>query len=482
MNDKYEVIIGLEVHTQLLTKSKAFCSCSVQFGDIPNSNTCPVCLGHPGALPVLNEEVVRYAVKLGLATNCKIRETSIFARKNYFYEDLPKGYQISQYDKPICYDGYIEIQLDEHNTKKIGITRIHIEEDTGKAIHDLDIDTLLDYNRSGVPLLEIVSEPDIRTPEEAHKYLEQLRQILLYLEISSGNMEEGALRCDANISVRLRGEKKFGTKTEVKNLNSFRNVQKALEYEIDRQIEMIEQNQTIQQETRLWDAAKHQTRVMRTKEMAHDYRYFPEPDLVNLYTPNEFVKEIEQELPELPFQRRVRFQKEYNLPWYDSNILVSDKEIADYYENAALLIENQNSTTYKLLSNWIMTEVLRVLSNKNINISQLGLNPKYLAELVELLATNSISSRIAKDLFEEMIASNTSPKEIIQNKGIAQISDTSQLEEIIKEIISKNQESVEKYKSGRTNVFGFFVGQVMKSTQGKANPKIVNQILEKYLN
>lgn len=482
MNDKYEAIIGLEVHTQLLTKSKAFCSCSVQFGDIPNSNTCPVCLGHPGALPVLNEEVVRYAVILGLATNCKIRETSIFARKNYFYEDLPKGYQISQYDKPICYDGYIEIQLDEHNTKKIGITRIHIEEDTGKAIHDLDIDTLLDYNRSGVPLLEIVSEPDIRTPEEAHKYLEQLRQILLYLEISSGNMEEGALRCDANISVRLRGEKKFGTKTEVKNLNSFRNVQKALEYEIDRQIEMIEQNQTIQQETRLWDAAKHQTRVMRTKEMAHDYRYFPEPDLVNLYTPNEFVKEIEQELPELPFQRRVRFQKEYNLPWYDSNILVSDKEIADYYENAALLIENQNSTTYKLLSNWIMTEVLRVLSNKNINISQLGLNPKYLAELVELLATNSISSRIAKDLFEEMIASNTSPKEIIQNKGIAQISDTSQLEEIIKEIISKNQESVEKYKSGRTNVFGFFVGQVMKSTQGKANPKIVNQILEKYLN
>lgn len=482
MNDKYEVIIGLEVHTQLLTKSKAFCSCSVQFGDIPNSNTCPVCLGHPGALPVLNEEVVRYAVKLGLATNCKIRETSIFARKNYFYEDLPKGYQISQYDKPICYDGYIEIQLDEHNTKKIGITRIHIEEDTGKAIHDLDIDTLLDYNRSGVPLLEIVSEPDIRTPEEAHKYLEQLRQILLYLEISSGNMEEGALRCDANISVRLRGEKKFGTKTEVKNLNSFRNVQKALEYEIDRQIEMIEHNQTIQQETRLWDATKHQTRVMRTKEMAHDYRYFPEPDLVNLYTPNEFVKEIEQELPELPFQRRIRFQKEYSLPWYDSNILVSDKEIADYYENAALLIENQNSTTYKLLSNWIMTEVLRVLSNKNINISQLGLNPKYLAELVELLATNSISSRIAKDLFEEMIASNTSPKEIIQNKGIAQISDTSQLEEIIKEIISKNQESVEKYKSGRTNVFGFFVGQVMKSTQGKANPKIVNQILEKYLN
>ncbi|HPD33436.1 MAG TPA: Asp-tRNA(Asn)/Glu-tRNA(Gln) amidotransferase subunit GatB [Bacteroidota bacterium] len=482
MNDKYEAIIGLEVHTQLLTKSKAFCSCSVQFGDIPNTNTCPVCLGHPGALPVLNEEVVRYAVKLGLATNCKIRETSIFARKNYFYEDLPKGYQISQYDKPICYDGFIEIQLDEHTTKKIGITRIHIEEDTGKAIHDLDIDTLLDYNRSGVPLLEIVSEPDIRTPEEAHKYLEQLRQILLYLGISSGNMEEGALRCDANVSVRLRGAEKFGTKTEVKNLNSFRNVQKALEYEIDRQSEMLKNHQVIHQETMLWDASRHQTRVMRTKEMAHDYRYFPEPDLLNLYIPDEFIREIKKELPELPFERRARFQVEYGLPWYDTNILVSDKYVGDFYEKAAFLIENKNETTYKLLSNWIMTEVLRVLSEKNITISQLELNPKFLAELVELLADNSISSRIAKDVFEEMISTKKSPKDIISEKGITQISNTNELEMIIKEIISNNQESVEKYKSGKKNVFGFFVGQVMKQTQGKANPQIVNQILEKYLN
>ena len=482
MNDKYEAVIGLEVHTQLLTKSKAFCGCSVQFGDIPNSNTCPVCLGHPGALPVLNEEVVRYAVKLGLATNCNIRETSIFARKNYFYEDLPKGYQISQYDKPICYDGFIEIQLDEHTTKKIGITRIHIEEDTGKAIHDLDIDTLIDYNRSGVPLLEIVSEPDIRTPDEAHKYLEQIRQILLYLGISSGNMEEGALRCDANISIRLRGAEKFGTKTEVKNLNSFRNVQKALEYEIERQIEMVENNEIIHQETRQWDAAKHQTRLMRSKEMAHDYRYFPEPDLVSLYVPNEFINEVNQNLPELPFQRRVRFQEEYKLPWYNANILVSDRDIGDFYEDAVLLLDNKTELTYKLLSNWIMTEVLRVLSEKSITISQLGLNPKNLAELVELLAGNSISSRIAKDVFEDMITSNISPKEIIEKKGISQISDATQLEEIIKDIITKNPESVEKYKAGRSNVFGFFVGQVMKSTQGKANPKIVNEILEKYLN
>ncbi|HOV91500.1 MAG TPA: Asp-tRNA(Asn)/Glu-tRNA(Gln) amidotransferase subunit GatB [Candidatus Kapabacteria bacterium] len=481
MNNKYEAIIGLEVHTQLLTKSKAFCSCSVQFGDIPNTNTCPVCLGHPGSLPVLNEEVVRYAVKLGLATNCKIRETSVFARKNYFYEDLPKGYQISQYDKPICYDGFIEIQLDEHTTKKIGITRIHIEEDTGKAIHDLDIDTLLDYNRSGVPLLEIVSEPDIRTSEEAHKYLEQLRQILLYLGISSGNMEEGALRCDANVSVRLRGAEKFGTKTEVKNLNSFRNVQKALEYEIERQIDILENHQVVHQETMLWDAGRHQTRVMRTKEMAHDYRYFPEPDLLSLFVPEEFIKEIKKELPELPFERRTRFQIEYGLPWYDANILVTDKYVGEFYENAAQLLEIKNETTYKLLSNWIMTEVLRVLSEKNITISELELNPKFLAELVVLLSDNSISSRIAKDIFEEMISTKKSPKDIIIEKGITQISNSDELELIIKEIISNNQDSVEKYKSGKKNVFGFLVGQVMKQTQGKANPQIVNQILEKYL-
>jgi aspartyl-tRNA(Asn)/glutamyl-tRNA(Gln) amidotransferase subunit B len=340
---------------------------------------------------------------------------------------------------------------------------------------------LLDYNRSGVPLLEIVSEPDIRTSEEAHKYLEQLRQILLYLGISSGNMEEGALRCDANVSVRLRGAEKFGTKTEVKNLNSFRNVQKALEYEIERQIDILENHQVVHQETMLWDAGRHQTRVMRTKEMAHDYRYFPEPDLLSLFVPEEFIKEIKKELPELPFERRTRFQIEYGLPWYDANILVTDKYVGEFYENAAQLLEIKNETTYKLLSNWIMTEVLRVLSEKNITISELELNPKFLAELVVLLSDNSISSRIAKDIFEEMISTKKSPKDIIIEKGITQISNSDELELIIKEIISNNQDSVEKYKSGKKNVFGFLVGQVMKQTQGKANPQIVNQILEKYL-
>lgn len=481
-NEKYEAIIGLEVHAQLLTETKAFCGCSTKFGDLPNTNTCPVCLGHPGTLPVLNKKMVEYAIKMGLATNCKIRQSSIFARKNYFYEDLPKGYQISQYDQPICYDGFIEIELSENTTKRIGITRIHMEEDTGKSIHDLDIDTLLDFNRCGVPLIEIVSEPDIRSAEEAYKYLEQLRQIVLYLGISTGNMEEGALRCDANISVRLKGSDKFGTKTEVKNLNSFRNVQKAIDYEIKRQIEVLENGGKINQETRLWDAAKHETKIMRTKEMAHDYRYFPEPDLVEVFVDDTWKNDVLSSIPELPMAKKKRLMQHYQIPNYDATILINDVNLAEFYEATINELNEKSEQNFKLTSNWIQTEVLRVLSEQNIDIKQLNLSPKNLAELVELFSSEKISSRIAKDIFPEILQTGKSPNEIVKEKNLIQVSDESLIEEIVKKIIADNPENVEKYKNGKSNLFGFFVGQTMKATQGKANPKIINKYVEKYLN
>ncbi len=481
-NEKYEAIIGLEVHAQLLTDTKAFCGCSTKFGDLPNTNTCPVCLGHPGTLPVLNKKMVEYAIKMGLATNCKIRQSSIFARKNYFYEDLPKGYQISQYDQPICYDGFIEIELSENTTKRIGITRIHMEEDTGKSIHDLDIDTLLDFNRCGVPLIEIVSEPDIRSAEEAYKYLEQLRQIVLYLGISTGNMEEGALRCDANISVRLKGSDKFGTKTEVKNLNSFRNVQKAIDYEIKRQIDVLENGGKINQETRLWDAAKHETKIMRTKEMAHDYRYFPEPDLVEVFVDDSWKNDVLSSIPELPMAKKKRLMQHYQIPNYDATILINDVNLAEFYEATVNELNEKTEQNFKLTSNWIQTEVLRVLSEQNIEIKQLNLSPKNLAELVELFSSEKISSRIAKDIFPVILQTGKSPNEIVKEKNLIQVSDESLIEEIVKKIIADNPENVEKYKNGKSNLFGFFVGQTMKATQGKANPKIINKYVEKYLN
>jgi len=480
MGIEYEAVIGLEVHTQLITKSKAFSSSATQFGDIPNSNTDPVTLGMPGTLPVLNTKVIDYAIKLGLATNCKIRKKFGFARKNYFYSDLPKGYQITQLEDPICYDGFVEI---EHNNeiKKIGLTRIHIEEDTGKSIHDLDVDTLMDFNRAGVPLLEIVSEPDIRSAEEAYQYLIQLKQTVLYLGISTGNMEEGALRCDANISIRPVGQEKFGTRTEVKNMNSFRNVQKAIEFEIKRQTEVLESGGEIAQQTMMWDGSTSSTKIMRTKETSDDYRYFTEPDLPIMTLKEEKINALEKEIPELPLKRKYRLAKQYTIPSYDADVLVAERELADYYEEACGNLTNKSSKNNKLVSNWIMTDVLRIKAEKNIAMSEMDLPSFIITEIVDLLDEGVISSKIAKDIFPEAVKKKISPKKLVEDKGLKQVSDTELIEKLVGKVIEDNPESVEKYKNGRNNVFGFFVGQVMKGTQGKANPKMVSQMVKELL-
>jgi len=480
MKSDYEAIIGLEVHVQLKTKTKAFCGCTTEFGSSPNVNTCPICLGHPGALPVLNKNVVEFALMLGQATGCTIRPYSIFSRKNYFYPDLPKGYQVSQYEDPICFDGELDIETTE-GMKRIGITRIHMEEDAGKSIHDVDIDTLVDLNRSGVPLLEIVSEPDIRSAEEAYQYLMQIRQIVMYLGICDGNLEEGSLRCDANISVRKRGAEKFGTRTEVKNLNSFRNVERAIGYEIDRQIELIESGGTVTQQTMLWDASVHQTKVMRTKEKAHDYRYFPEPDLVGVTITDTWLQEVKIKLPEMPQARKVRFMNEFGLPKYDAGILIEDKSLGDYFENVGSKLSEKTNERYKLVSNWIMTEVMRLLSEKKITAGEFDIPPEYIAEIADLVGTEAISSKIAKEVYADMLESRKSPKAIVQEKGLAQVSDVGLIESTIQMILEENPENVEKYKSGKNNLFGFFVSQVLKKTSGKANPKIVTEILKREL-
>ncbi len=481
MNQKYEAVIGLEVHAQMLTKTKAFCTCTTEYGSLPNTNTCPTCLGHPGALPVLNKSLVDYIIKMGLATNCKIRPISTFSRKNYFYPDLTKGYQISQFEDPICYDGKLEIELDDNSKKTIGITRIHMEEDAGKSIHDLDIDTLVDLNRCGVPLIEIVSEPDIRSAQEAYKYLMNIKQIVMYLGICTGNMEEGALRCDANISVRLRGAEKFGTKAEVKNLNSFRNVEKAIEFEINRQIQILEDGGRVAQETRLWDGAKHETRSMRSKEFAHDYRYFPEPDLVKVNVSDAWIDSMSKEMPELPYARKQRLISQYSIPAYDAAIMVEDKFLADFYEEVCSKLVNKNERNYKHVSNWIMTEILRILSDKNVGINEVNFNTLHIAELIELFSEDQISSRIAKDIFPEMISEGKSPKDIVKEKGLIQVSDSSAIDAIVQKVIADNPDTIEKYKAGKTNVMGFLVGQVMKEMQGKANPKIVTDLVKAIL-
>lgn len=480
-NEQYEPVIGLEVHCQLLTKSKAFCSCSTRFGDEPNSNVCPVCLGLPGSLPVLNEQVVDFTIRMGLATHCTIAPASIFARKNYFYPDLPKGYQISQYEEPICTKGWVEIELEDGKTKKIGITRIHMEEDAGKSIHDLDIDTLVDVNRCGVPLIEIVSEPDLRSPREAYLYLYKIRQLVTYLGICDGNMEKGSLRCDANVSVRKRGETKFGTKTEVKNMNSFRFVEKALEYEITRQIDLLENGEPVVQETLLWDAHNGIVAPMRSKEEAHDYRYFPEPDLVPVRVSKEWIEEVRKTLPELPTERRNRFVGEYKLPKYDADVLTTEKDLADYFESIVQHLAKKTEETFKLASNWTMTDVLRVLKERHIEVRDFPAPPHSLAELINLIVDGTISGKIAKDVFEEMLATNESPKAIVEKKGLMQVSDVNAIENVVDEILAKNAEQVATYLSGKTQVFGFFVGETMKTMKGKANPKIVNELLRKKL-
>ncbi|HWP81774.1 MAG TPA: Asp-tRNA(Asn)/Glu-tRNA(Gln) amidotransferase subunit GatB [Bacteroidota bacterium] len=479
--DRYEAVIGLEVHAQLKTKSKAFCSCSTRFGDQPNSNVCPVCLGMPGVLPVLNKQMVEFTIRMGLATHSTIAPRSIFARKNYFYPDLPKGYQISQYEEPICTGGWVEIELENETKKKVGITRIHMEEDAGKSIHDLDIDTLVDLNRAGVPLIEIVSEPDLRSPREASLYMQKIRQIVTYLGICDGNMEEGSLRCDANVSVRPKGETKLGTKTEVKNMNSFRFVEKALEFEIQRQIDSIENGEKVVQQTMLWDSAQGIVVPMRTKEEAHDYRYFPEPDLLPVIVTQQWIEQVRKSLPEFPTERRERYMREFQLPKYDAEILTSEKELADYYEQVVGNLRSKSKETYKLASNWTMTDVLRVLNDQHIAVSDFPIRPHHLSELIDLIVDGTISGKIAKEVFEEMLTHKESPKTIVEKKGLAQISDTGAIEKAIDEILSQNSEQVKKYLDGKNQVFGFFVGETMKAMKGKANPKIVNDILRRKL-
>ncbi len=472
---QYEAVIGLEVHAQLLTESKIFCSCSTQFGAEPNTQVCPVCLGMPGVLPVLNRKAVEYTIKTGLAMNCKISPYSRFARKNYFYPDLPKGYQISQYELPLCEDGYLEITTDGER-RKIRIKRIHLEEDAGKNIHDLSGYSFVDFNRTGVPLMEIVSEPDIKTPKEAALYMKKLRAILRYLGVCDGNLEQGSLRCDANVSVRPVGSQEYGVKTEIKNINSFRFVEKALEYEIKRQIKLINSGEKIIQETRLWDSVTGTTQSMRSKEEAHDYRYFPEPDLAPVVVSSDWIEKIKENMPELPDAKIERFIKEYGLPVYDAENLTEEKSLSEWFEEAVRL-----GGKPKEIANWIMVELLRVLNEENKDITECNFKPSQLVELVNLVDKGIINRNIAKEVFEEIYKTGKSAELIVKEKGLTQISDDSLIIEAIKEVVEKNPKEVDRFRKGEEKLIGFFVGQVMKLTKGKANPKLVNELVLKIL-
>jgi aspartyl-tRNA(Asn)/glutamyl-tRNA(Gln) amidotransferase subunit B len=477
---EYEAIIGLEVHAQLLTEAKIFCGCSTKFGAPPNSNTCPVCLGLPGVLPVLNRRVVEFALKTALATHCEIVRLSRWARKNYFYPDLPKGYQISMYELPLARHGYLDIAANGHR-KRVRLTRIHMEEDAGKNIHDAHGNaSLVDFNRSGVPLLEIVSEPDMRTPAEAGAYLRSLRAILQYLEVCDGSMEEGSFRCDANVSVRPSGSTGLGVKAEVKNLNSFKAVEKALEYEIDRQAEVLSAGGKIAQETRLWDADREITRSMRSKEYAHDYRYFPDPDLLPLVVEKKWVEGVRTTLPELPDARKEWFVRQYGIPEYDAEVLTARKDVADYYEAAVRTHSNP-----KAISNWIMDSVLRIIKEERLDetlvITRWPVLPEHLGTMVRLIDEDKISGKIAKTVFEEMRKSGKAPEAIVEEKGLIQVTDEGALREIVDRVLAQNSNKVADYRAGKERLFSFFVGQVMKVTQGKANPRTVNEILQQKL-
>jgi aspartyl-tRNA(Asn)/glutamyl-tRNA(Gln) amidotransferase subunit B len=477
---QFEPVIGLEVHIHLLTETKIFCSCSTRFGADQNSQVCPICLGMPGVLPVLNRQVVEHALKLALATDSRINQHSIFARKNYFYPDLPKGYQISQFEEPFCEQGRIRFELEDGEEKIVRLTRIHMEEDAGKSMHAesyvAEDETLVDVNRCGVPLLEIVSEPDIRSAREAKVYLSQLRQIVRYLSICDGNMEEGSLRCDANVSVKPIGSQELGVRTEIKNMNSFSHVEKAIEFEIGRQITILQKGGKISQETLLWNADRNVAEPMRSKEFSHDYRYFPEPDLVPVKVDQEWISKVTERLPELPLAKKKRFITQFSLPEYDANILTEDKNLADFFEQVAAKVDNK-----KTASNWMLGEVLRTMKDRRCEIDDLKITPKDLADLIRLVEDGTISGKIAKVVFDEMIASGKAPMAVVQEKGLIQISDSSSIEAAIDQVIKDSPNELQAYLGGKDKLFGYFVGQIMKATAGKANPKTANQILQRKL-
>ena len=474
---EWETVIGLEVHVQLATKSKIFSGASTLFGSSPNTQACNIDLGMPGVLPVLNEEVLKMAIKFGLSINANINSPTQFARKNYFYPDLPKGYQISQLDNPIVEGGVLEITLKDGSKKKIRITRAHLEEDAGKSLHD-DFEGLsgIDLNRAGTPLLEIVSEPDLSSPEEAVAYLKKIHSIIRYLEISDGNMAEGSMRCDANVSLRKRGSKELGTRTETKNVNSFKFVEKAIQHEIRRQIKILESGERVTQETRLYDSQLDETRPMRSKEYANDYRYFPEPDLLPVVLTEDFIKSVKDLMPELSEEKEKRFIKEYKLSDYDANVLSVDPNLSNFFEEVVVRSRNP-----KLAANWIMGELSAFLNKENLSILETKVDSINLGNLLSRIEDSTISGKIAKEIFEEMWNSKKSPDEIIEEKGLKQVTDSSEIEKVINQVLEQNQSQLEQYKSGKVKLFGFFVGQVMKASRGKANPEQVNKLLEERL-